>query len=73
MQFNARHVAALGNTKKPIVAAQTLIAVQFAKRVENWESQKESGVFTTSGGGLLQDALPHETVHVGESMRSVIT
>ena len=52
LQFNARHVAALGNPKKPVVAAQTLVAMQLAKKVEDWDLQKESGVFATSGRSL---------------------
>ncbi len=59
VQFNARHVAALGKLKKPIVSAQTLVAVQLAKKVEDWVVSKESGIIAASGESLddTHDAL----------------
>ena len=56
MQFNARHIAALGQVRKPMVAAQTLVAVQLAKKAEDWDLQKESGIYVASGKG--SESLP---------------
>lgn len=52
MQFNARHIAALGQLRKPMVAAQTLVAVQLAKKAEDWDLQKESNIYVASGEDL---------------------
>lgn len=49
MQIQAKHIAFFGKLAKPLLAAQSLTAVQLAKKTEDWSVLKETGALIAPG------------------------